>query len=443
MRETCRRYPGRTAALLAFALALALATVASAARAAPAEDAFTRALAKGPLYAALAAFIGGLAVSLTPCVYPMIAVTVSVFAAQQARSRARGAALSGAFVAGIVAFLVPLGVLAGKTGAAFGSQLQNRWVIVAVSGVFVAMALAMFGAFELTLPSDLANRLARVGGNGFLGAFGLGLVCALIATPCTGPVLTGILTWIAKVQDAVLGAAAMGAFALGLGVPFFLVGAFAVQLPKSGRWMMHVKSVFGIVLLVVALYFLATAFPSLSRIANPSRAFLATAAGVALLGLLLGAVHVDSAESGFGRKARKGIAVVLAVGGLFLLVAGAIRPSRALAWQPLTLAEAQKKAATEKRPLLIDFTAAWCVACKELDKLTFSDLRVMSEAERFVAIKVDATDDEEPAVVQAMKELGVVGLPTVVLMGSDGREAARFTDFVDAERFYPALVKVR
>jgi thiol:disulfide interchange protein DsbD len=424
-------------------VALALMTYSSLAQAASGQDAFTRALAKGPLYAALAAFAGGLAVSLTPCVYPMVAVTVSVFGAQRATSRGRGAALSGSFVAGIVALLVPLGVIAGKTGAAFGSHLQNRWVIVAVSVVFIAMALAMLGAFELTLPSGLTNRLATVGGTGFAGAFGLGLVCALIATPCTGPVLTGILTWIAKVQDAVLGAAAMAAFALGLGVPFFLVGAFAVRLPKGGRWMAHVKSVFGIVLLVVALYFLATAFPILSQIASPHPMFLAGAGSVALLGLFLGAVHRDSAEPALGRKVKKGLSVLLTTGGLFLLVAGAIRPSQALSWEHLSLTEARAKAATERRPMLVDFTAQWCGACKKLDKVTFSDPAVMNETERFVAVKVDATDDEDSEVVRAMKELGVVGLPTVVLIDSVGREAARFTDFVDAEALLPALEQVR
>jgi thioredoxin:protein disulfide reductase len=437
-----RRFPALRPVLSA-CCAVALVSLSSLAMAAPAEDAFTRALGKGPLYAALAAFVGGLAVSLTPCVYPMVAVTVSVFGAQQTRSRRRGAALSGSFVAGIVALLVPLGVVAGKTGAAFGSHLQNPWVIVTVSAVFVAMALSMFGAFELSLPSGLNNRLAQVGGSGYAGAFGLGLVCALIATPCTGPVLTGILAWIAQIQDALLGAAAMAAFALGLGVPFFLVGTFAIHLPKSGRWMMHVKSAFGIVLMVVALYFLATAFPILSQIASPRPAFLASTAAVALCGLLLGAVHRDFAEPGLGRKVQKGVAVLLTTGGLFLCLAGATRPSQALTWDHLSLTEARNKAAAEGRPMLVDFTAAWCGACKELDRVTFSEPAVMNEAERFVAVKVDATDDEDPDVVRAMKELGVKGLPTVVLIDAQGREAKRFTDFVDAGAMRAALEKVR
>src|SRR5688572_1182556 len=163
----------------------------------------------------------------------MVAVTVSVFGARQAKSRWEGAALSAAFVLGIVAMFVPLGVAAGLSGSLFGSVLQSRWVVSAMALLFLVLAASLFGAFELALPSALTNRLATLGGIGYRGAFLLGLACGLIAAPCTGPVLTGILAWIAKTRSAPLGALAMAAFALGLGAPFFVVGAFAVQLPRS------------------------------------------------------------------------------------------------------------------------------------------------------------------------------------------------------------------
>ena len=199
----------------------------------PATDAFTEALARGPVYAALAALAGGFVVSLTPCVYPMVAVTVSVFGARQAKSRWEGAALSAAFVLGIVAMFVPLGVVAGLTGSIFGAVLQNRWVVVAMALLFLTLAASLFGAFELALPAALTNRLATMGGIGYRGAFLLGLACGLIASPCTGPVLTGILAWIAKTKSAGLGALAMGAFALGLGVPFFVVNTSPSALPRA------------------------------------------------------------------------------------------------------------------------------------------------------------------------------------------------------------------
>lgn len=421
----------------AFLLAFLLPRAAAAGGA---PDAFTEALAKGPVYAAIAAWVGGLAVSLTPCVYPMIAVTVSVFGARQTESRWQALALSGAFVLGVVAMFVPLGVVAGRTGAAFGTVLGNPWVIAGISGVFIALALAMFGAFELSLPASLNERLARVGGVGYKGAFGLGLVCGLIAAPCTGPVLTGILLWIAKTESALLGGAAMLAFALGLGTPFFFVGAFAVRLPKSGRWMVSVKSFLGIVLVIVALYFLSTAFPVLGRAAKPTGAFLGSMAAVVLLGVALGAVHRDFAQAGLRNRLAKGTGVLFTSIAGFLFVVGAIKPTRTLSWEQIAVAEARARAVNEARPLLVDFTAAWCGACKEIEKLTFAHPEVALEAGRFVAVKVDATNDEDPTVVAAMKELDVVGLPTLVLYDSLGREAARYTDFVAAE---PFLEKIR
>ncbi|RYZ04333.1 MAG: DUF255 domain-containing protein [Myxococcales bacterium] len=422
--------PRHVALLLTF---LALLVPASA-LAAP-EDAFTRALARGPVYAALAALVGGLAVSLTPCVYPMVAVTVSVFGAKQAKNRSEGVLLSLAFVLGICGMFVPMGVAAGMTGSFFSAVLQNRWVVVGIAGVFLLMAASMFGAFELTLPSSLNNKLAEMGGIGKKGAFVLGLVCGLIAAPCTGPVLTGILAWIASTQSAGLGALAMGAFSLGLGAPFFVVGAFAVQLPKSGHWMVHVKSGLGIVLVVVALYFLNNSFGFANRWVSSSVPFLAGALVAVAVGLLLGAVHREFGEPGVGVKAAKGAGIALVSAGALAALLGFIKPAEALAWEKKDIEGALARAATDKRPLIVDFTAAWCGACKELDKQTFSERRVGQELGRFVAVKVDATNNDDPQVEALLARYKVVGLPTVVLFDSRGKEAVRFNDFVPPDEF--------
>jgi thiol:disulfide interchange protein DsbD len=421
-------------------LALSLLAVSTSAWAAPADQ-FAAALAKGPLYAGLAAFVSGLLVSLTPCVYPMVAVTVSVFGAREATSRGEGALLSAAFVLGIIAMFVPLGVVAGLTGNIAGAILQSPYVVVFISGLFLVMAAAMFGAFELDIPSSLKNKLAEIGGTGYLGAFLLGLACGPIAAPCTGPFLTGILAWITKTQSAGFGALAMAAFALGLGVPFFLVGTFAVQLPKSGGWMVHVKSVLGIILVIVALYFLNNEFGFFSKIARPSPAFLTGTAFIALLGLALGAVH-KSFDGSAGDKVRKGIGVAFTTIAGTLFIVGAATPARALVWQHIPPKVAQAQAASSQRPLIIDFGAAWCGACKELDKLTFSQERVQREAGRFVAVKVDATNDDDPNVEAALSAYSVKGLPTVVIFDSKGAEAVRYTDFVEADQFLAALKKV-
>jgi len=407
-----------------------------------APDAFTEALSKGPVYAALAALAGGFGVSLTGCVYPMIAVTVSVFGAKQAKSRWEGTALSAVFVLGIIAMMVPLGLVAAMSGSIFGSVLQSRWVVIAMALLFLAMAASMLGAFEMALPSGLTNRLATVGGSGYKGAFLLGLVCALIATPCTGPVLTGILTWIAKTRSVPLGILAMTAFGLGLGVPFFAVGAFAVQLPKSGHWMVHVKSVFAIVLIVVALYFLSTTFPELSAPFSPSLALFGAALGLIVVGVLLGAVTREFAEPGVAPKLMKGLGLVLVCGGAFAAVTGVLKPSATLAWQHGDVETARARALRENRPLVIDFTAAWCVACKELDKITFAEKAVGAEMGRFVAVKVDATHNDDPAIVDTMDRYRVRGLPTVLVFDSRGKESLRFTEFVPPDRFLPAIRRV-
>jgi thiol:disulfide interchange protein DsbD len=421
------------------------------ARAAPAADGgFSDALSTGLPYATLAAFVSGLLVSLTPCVYPMIAVTVSVFGARNVQSRAQGFLLSAAFVGGIVATFVPLGVLAGLTGSVFGSVLSSPWVIVSLSVVFLALAASMFGAFDLDLPSKLKHRLSTAGGSGFWGALVLGMICGPIAAPCTGPFLTGILAWITKTQSAGQGAVLMAAFAVGLGVPFFVVGTFALQLPKSGRWMLHIKSLLGLLLIVVALYFLSSAYPVLTTYAQASAPFRLACLVAIALGLALGAVHKPFEGSSPGGRVSKVMAIVFTAGGVFLVMMSWMKPEHTLAWEPsptrlaegpLTVA-ARQKAREASRPLLVDFTATWCVACKEMDKETFADQRVRQEAARFVALRVDVTDDEDPRVKATTSEHAVSGLPTVILFGSDGAEAQRFNSKIQAEEFLAALERV-
>jgi thioredoxin:protein disulfide reductase len=403
---------------------------------------FDQALAQGPLLLALTAFGFGLLVSLTPCVYPMVAVTVSVFGASNAKSRMQAFGLSGAFVLGLVCMFVPLGLSAALTGQTFGSALSSPWVIGTMSALFLALAASMFGAFDLDIPSSLKNRLATAGGAGYFGAFVLGLVCGPIAAPCTGPFLWGMLAWIAQAKSLVLGSIAMTAFALGLGVPFFLVGAFAMQLPKSGRWMNHVKSLMGIILVVVALYFLNTAFPVLGRWVRAGSTFFWLSLAVALVGILMGAIHRSFESEEWVVRLLKGTGVVLVSGACFAAITNRTMPERTLTWERATAGQdllslvetAKAKAKAEGKPVFLDFTAAWCAACKEIETHTFPDERVQSAAGRFVSVKMDMTNDADPAVERAYELFGIRGLPVLVLYDSQGNEAKRFFgDFVSAE----------
>ena len=436
------------AALAAAAVALFPVPVAASG----AESAvFDEALAGGPLLLALSAFGFGLLVSLTPCVYPMVAVTVSVFGASNAKTRWEAFGLSGSFVLGLVCMFVPLGLSAALTGATFGAVLSNKWVVSAMSALFLALAASMFGAFELDLPNGLKNRLASAGGAGYLGAFVLGLVCGPIAAPCTGPFLWGMLAWIAQSQSVTLGTVAMTAFALGLGVPFFLVGGFAMQLPKSGRWMNHVKSLMGIILVVVAFYFLNTAFPVLGAWVLPGWGFFSIMLGVMVLGILLGAIHRTFEGEDWGVRILKALGVLLVSGAGFAAVTNVVTPERSLVWlkpEPgqdlMALVDAARaKAQSEGRPLFLDFTAAWCAACKEIETHTFPDPRVQQSASRFVAVKMDLTNDEDPAVERAYESFGIRGLPVLVLYDSRGNEAKRFFgDFVSPEQLSAQMDQV-
>jgi thiol:disulfide interchange protein DsbD len=234
----------------------------------------------------------------------------------------------------------------------------------------------------------------------------------------------------------------MGAFSLGLGAPFFVVGAFAVQLPKSGHWMVHVKSALGIVLVVVALYFLNNSFGFANRLVSSSLPFIGGAIGAVLVGLLLGAVHREFGEPGVGVKAAKGVGITLVSIGALAAILGFIKPAEALAWEKKDIEGALARAATDNRPLIVDFTAAWCAACKELDKQTFSEPRVGQELSRFVAVKVDATNNDDPKVEALLARYKVVGLPTVLLFDSRGKEAVRFNDFVPPDEFLKSVQMV-
>ncbi len=407
----------------------------------------------GLIGAAAGAFLGGLGTCATPCVYPMIAITVSVFGAKQAKSRGQAVMLSLAFVLGIAVLFTTLLVGAALTGSLFGAALQKWWVNAFIALVMAAMAAAMFGAFELTLPESVMQRLSTVGGVGYGGAFALGLVSSLIAAPCTGPVLTSVLIWIGKTQSVGLGALVGLMYSLGLGLPFFLVGAFAVALPKGGAWMVGVKSFFGIVMLVVSLNFLRYAIPAMAEVARHDTKFMVICGAAIAIGIALGAVHLDWSDGGIGVKIRKAVGVVAAVAGGFLLWVAWEKPpemetpvvaandagqpvKKLLTWEHDEVV-AKALAAKEKRPLMIDFTADWCGACKELAKHTFADPRVMEKAGHFVAVKIDATEDEQ--LEAAKKTYGVVGLPTVLIFDSNGKERQRFTEFVPPDRFLTAI----
>jgi thioredoxin:protein disulfide reductase len=421
----------------------------------------TRYLGAGRFAAgALVVLLGGLLTALTPCVYPLIPITVSVFA-RGASSRGRAVLLTSTYVVGMGLVFAALGVAAARTGAAFGAILGNPVVVLGLAAVLLVLAASMFGAFEVALPHGLLQRLSGVGGAGVAGAFLMGSVAGFLAAPCTGPVLTGLLAFVAKSQDTLLGAGLLFVYALGIGVPFFLIGAFAVQLPKGGVWMEWVKSLLGVMLVVLAASYVKDAFPALRNGLHGLAAGLGmrggvgVAAALAAVGVLLGAIHrsfsagaVEAALKGFG-VALLAVAVLLRVGSL-----DAAQPAdRVLRWEltwagepgsPTAVDRALLAARASGKPVMIDFFAEWCAACKELDRDTYVAPAVISEAERFVRIKVDGTNGQD-SLDALYSRFGIEGLPTVAFVSSRGEilEHPRILGFLGPDEFLEEMRRVR
>jgi thioredoxin:protein disulfide reductase len=360
-------------------------------------------------------FLGGLLTALTPCVFPLIPITVSIFGAKTTKTKTESALLSGLYVTGIAVMYTALGLLAAVTGTAFGSVMGNRWIVTGVAVLFVVFSLAMFGLIEVTVPSKVLARISKVGGEGRVGAFAMGTVAGIVAAPCTGPILAAVLTYVATTRKLLFGGSLLFVYAMGIGLPFFLVGTFAVSLPKAGTWMETVKRIFGIVMLVVAWYFLQDAFPILKVPVPSTSALRVYAAGTAVVCLAAYvAMELRSKHYRLVRALLGACVVVFAHMAITSVRGSEVRTYTAEQWSSqgrTLLAQAQKA----QKPVMIDFSARWCAACRELDLNTFSSPKVAAALRRFIFIRVD---DEQAADAQ---RYGGEGLPYIVFFDTQGR----------------------
>ncbi len=368
---------------------------------------------RGMVWMYLASFGFGFLTSLTPCVYPMIPITLSIFGARgKDVSKGRAVALATMYIVGMGATYSVLGVLSAIVGggADFGTQLASPVVVIPLVILFLALAASMFGAFELNLPSGLQAKLNQIGGKGFGGAFAMGLVGGLIAAPCTGPFLAGLLTYVSTTGSVVGGGSLLFVYALGMGVLFWVLAAFALSLPKSGPWMESVKSVGGVALLLAALYFLRPLIRPLRTFAQPDLWFLAVAIVLAVAGLAIGAIHLTF-YGPRAHKVRKAIGVVLLTAGAFAAYSWKLAPASHLPWlDDEEAAFAQAKA--EGKGVFVDFSATWCTPCQELE-VTFGDVDVHTAiVESFVPLKFDVTEDND-ANEALKKRFDAVNLPAV------------------------------
>jgi len=375
-------------------------------------------------------FVAGLALNLTPCVYPLIPITVGFFS-QQSRDRVGGTfGLALAYVLGMSVTYSVLGVTAALTGKLFGAALQSPWVIGLIVAVLLALAASMFGLWELRVPA-WAMRAAG-GRSGSVGALLMGLMVGFVAAPCIGPFVLGLLTFVGQRGDPVLGFVLFFTLAMGLGLPYLVLGTFtgAVnKLPASGAWMIGIRKVFGSLLVALAVYFARPFLPG-------DAGDVAMAAVLILGGLYLLVVdrtgHEQPAIDRFMRVVSLALVVV---GVLHMPRSGAVEQEH-LEWLAF---DADKAAAAIESgaPVIIDFYADWCAPCRELDEKTFADPRVAEKLGVFHRFKVDQTRSN-PIGDEAALEFEVMGMPTVIVFRG-GEESFRITGFEPPEVFLGRL----
>jgi len=377
-------------------------------------------------------FLGGLALNLTPCVFPLIPITIGFFS-QQTKGRSGNAfGLAFAYFLGIVLTYSVLGVLAALGGAIFGGALQNPIVVAVIVVVLLALAASMFGAWEIRPPAWAMQ--ASGGRSGVLGALIMGLLMGIIAAPCIGPFVIGLLTYVGQKGDPVFGFFVFFALAAGLGLPYLLLGTFTGlvnRLPASGVWMIGVRRVFGVILIAMAAYFAAPMLPG-----NGGDWLIGLTLAVGALYLLV-IDRTGHEQPTIDRVMRLVCAGLLVMGLSMLPVAsggggGAISEADHMMWTDFD-GEAFREAVDSGRPVIVDFYADWCAPCRELDEKTFSDPRVAEILDGFVRFKVDQTRASKEAVALA-REFKVRGVPTVMVY-RDGEEVFRITGFESAEQF--------
>ena len=372
----------------------------------------------------------GVGLNLTPCVYPLISVTIAYFGTQAKQSSTGVMRLAVAYVLGITLTFSIVGVAAAFSGGIFGAALQKPAVLVFIAAVLTALALSSFGVFQLQPPAWLMQK-AGAAGSGVAGAMFMGATMGLVAAPCVGPVVIGMLVFVGSQQSVFLGFALFFALGLGLGLPYLVLARMAGSihaLPRSGDWLLWVERLFGFLLLGLAVYFVSPLLP-------PAVRAWALAALVAVAGVYLGFVDRSGHTMPRFRALQRAVGVGAVVLAVWLALPRAAE-SR-IAWQPLELA-AVAVAAEAGRPVVIDFVADWCIPCHEMEATTWADADVLTESARFAMFKADITQEDEHN-ASLIEHYGVQGVPTVIYLDPAGREVGRKVGYVGAAEMLAAM----
>ena len=402
----------------------------------PNASLLTRWLTGASLPAALlVTLILGLTLNLTPCVYPLVSVTIGYFGSQSGERATGPLPLASAYVLGITLTFALLGVSAALFGGLFGAPLQHPAVLIGLAVVMTVLAGASFGFYEIRAPSALVNRVGGASA-GVGGAFLMGLTMGVVAAPCIGPVILGLLVYVGTQRDAALGFLLFFALGLGMGLPYVLLASAAGairSLPRSGEWLSWVNRLFGTLLLGMALYFLSPLLDEgVLRVAVPL--YLAAA------GLNLGFVERSARGLRWFAAGRRVVGAVAVLFAIWVALSSA-QARDGIRWQPLS-PDALVRARDASRPAIVEFGADWCLPCIEMKRSTFVDPHVAREAEHFATFMADVTESS-PRNDALLAEFGVVGVPTIIFYGRNGSEVDRLVGYVDAGTFLATMRRAR
>lgn len=440
------------------------------------QDQIAATLASGSTWLIIASFLGfGVLLAFTPCVFPVIPILSGIIVGQGEKiTPMRGFTLSLVYVIAMAAAYTVAGVLAGLFGANLQATLQQPWLLYAFAGLFVLLSLSMFGFYDLQLPSRWQSRLNAISnhqrGGTYYGVAIMGLLSALIVGPCVAPPLAGALIYIGQTGNAVLGGMALFALGIGMGIPLMIIGASAGKLlPKAGSWMDRVKAVFGVGMLAVAIVLLERVVPAAVSMLLWGTLLIVSA-------IYMGAMRELPIEASGWDRLWKGLGLVMIVYGSLMLVGAAaggrdtVQPLRGLplfsatanGGEPGTAATVPgevrfkriKSVADLDRELaaagargqlaMLDFYADWCVSCKELERYTFSDSRVVQALSGFLLLQADVTADDEVDRALMQGRFGLIGPPGIMFFGTDGSERKnhRLIGFKDADEFLQHVAAV-
>ncbi len=404
-------------------------------------------------------FLAGLALAFTPCVLPMVPILSGIIAGEGEDVGAmRGFTLALSYVMGMAIVYTAAGVAAAAAGLQLQATFNQPWILILFAGLFVILALGMFGAYDLQMPSALQSKVSDVSGKQksgtMIGAFVMGALSALIVTACVAPALIAALTVIAQTGDMVRGGSALFAMSLGMGAPLLLVGAAQGKLlPKAGGWMEAVKNGFGFMMLGLAIWML-------SRILPGTVTMLLWAILIFMAGVFMGGLTTLSSDSGIAQKLGKGFGFLAIIYGVILLLGsltGGSNPLQPLASVNLGSASGANeehelpfqriksvddldreiaKASASGKTALLDFYADWCVSCLEMEAYTFSDADVQAALSNTVWLQADVTDND-PVDQELLNRFGVFGPPTIIFFGEDGqqRHGYEVVGYMKAEAF--------